>query len=99
MKKGFTLVELMIVISVMGLIAAIAVPFLVNVKQGNNVDSDGNNIIVKVDAKEAERNRYQVNYMFEVDGVKMYRFYEGGNNHYFTIGQTTSVLEKNDQSK
>lgn len=106
MKKGFTLVDCMIVVSVIGLLllAAIAIPSIMNAKRKQNnavINSDGNSIVVKIDANEAERNRYQVNYMFEVDGVKMYRFYEAGYWHYFTIAaeQKSMVLEKEDKSK
>lgn len=34
----------------------------------------------------------QVEYLFEKDGVKVYRFYDGGREHYFTTrGETIST--------
>jgi len=36
-------------------------------------------------------NGFQVEFLFEKDGIKMYRFYDGGRHHYFTsIGETIS---------
>lgn len=35
---------------------------------------------------------FQVEYLFEKDGVKVYRFFDGGHDHYFTTrGETMSV--------
>lgn len=37
-------------------------------------------------------NGFQVEYLFEKDGVKMYRFIDGGRTYYFTSkGETISV--------
>jgi hypothetical protein len=34
-------------------------------------------------------DKFQIEFLFEKDGLKMYRFYDGGNYHYFTTsGQT-----------
>lgn len=34
-------------------------------------------------------DKFQIEYLFEKDGIKMYRFYDGGLYHYFTTnGQT-----------
>lgn len=34
-------------------------------------------------------DKFQIEYLFEKDGIKMYRFYDGGNYHYFTTGGET----------
>ena len=36
-----------------------------------------------------KNDKFQVEYLFEKDGIKMYRFYDGGYFHYFTTGGTT----------
>ena len=39
-----------------------------------------------------EGNGFRVEFLFEHDGVKMYRFYDGGQCHYFTNrGETTTT--------
>ena len=36
-------------------------------------------------------NGFQVEFLFEKDGIKMYRFFDGGRHHYFTsTGETIS---------
>jgi len=38
-----------------------------------------------------EGNGFQVEFLFEKDGIKMYRFFDGGKHHYFTTtGETIS---------
>jgi len=32
---------------------------------------------------------FEVEYLFEKDGIKVYRFYDNGRTHYFTTGGTT----------
>ena len=40
------------------------------------------------------KNRdFQVEYLFEKDGIKMYRFFDGGHFHYFTTGGTTTSYQ------
>ena len=40
---------------------------------------------------ESVGNGFRVEFLFEKDGVKMYRFYDGGRSHYFTSrGETIS---------
>jgi len=34
-------------------------------------------------------DKFQIEYLFEKDGLKMYRFYDGGHYHYFTTGGQT----------
>lgn len=39
-------------------------------------------------------NGFEVEYLFEKDGVKMYRFYDNGHAHYFTsMGETISTQD------
>ena len=40
---------------------------------------------------------FQIEYLFECDGIKMYRFYDGGHYRYFTTGngRMTDSLEFN----
>ncbi len=39
-----------------------------------------------------EGNGFQVEFLFEKDGIKMYRFFDGGRQHYFTTtGETIST--------
>ena len=43
-------------------------------------------------------NGFEVEYLFEKDGIKVYRFFDNGNYHYFTTkGETISVqrVDKN----
>ena len=45
----------------------------------------------KPQAISMEGNGIQVEYLFEKDGIKVYRFYDGGDAHYFTSrGETMS---------
>jgi hypothetical protein len=39
-----------------------------------------------------EGNGFQVEFLFEKDGIKMYRFFDGGKHHYFTTtGETINA--------
>jgi len=38
---------------------------------------------------------FQVEYLFEKDGIKMYRFYDGGHSHYFTTQGETMTTQQN----
>ena len=41
-----------------------------------------------------EGNGFKVEYLFEKDGIKVYRFYDGGHAHYFTSrGETMSTYK------
>lgn len=45
-----------------------------------------------------KNDEFQVEYLFEKDGIKVYRFYDG-NYHYFTTGGTTmSTYHENKQT-
>jgi prepilin-type N-terminal cleavage/methylation domain-containing protein len=50
MKKGFTIIELMIVSAIIGILAAIIIPNVINIKNRNNDSAD----IVIIDKKTAE---------------------------------------------
>ena len=39
--------------------------------------------------KTGKDDKFQIEYLFEKDGIKMYRFYDGGTFHYFTTGGET----------
>jgi hypothetical protein len=39
-------------------------------------------------------DKFQVEYLFEKDGVKVYRFYDGGYSHYFTTGGETTTWQQ-----
>jgi hypothetical protein len=36
-----------------------------------------------------KNDKFEIEYLFEKDGIKMYRFYDGGRLHYFTTGGQT----------
>jgi hypothetical protein len=38
--------------------------------------------------------KFQIEYLFEKDGIKMYRFYDGGNYHYFTTNGETMTEQR-----
>lgn len=49
----------------------------------------------KPQSVERTGNGYQVEYLFEKDGVKVYRFFDGGAYHYFTSqGETITKQTK-----
>jgi hypothetical protein len=39
-------------------------------------------------------DKFQVEYLFEKDGIKVYRFYDGGYSHYFTTGGETTTWQQ-----
>ncbi len=39
-------------------------------------------------------DKFEVEYLFEKDGIKVYRFYDGGNAHYFTTGGETMTEQQ-----
>ena len=38
-------------------------------------------------------NRVQIDFLFEKDGIKMYRFMDGGHSHYFTTNGETMTTQ------
>ena len=38
---------------------------------------------------------FQIEYLFEKDGIKMYRFFDGGHSHYFTTNGETITEQQN----
>ena len=40
-------------------------------------------------------DKFQIEYLFEKDGVKMYRFMDGSHYHYFTTNSTTITYQQN----
>lgn len=41
---------------------------------------------------------FEVEYLFEKDGIKVYRFYDGGRRHYFTSRGETMSTQKSGKS-
>ena len=49
---------------------------------------------VPIQTKEPENNKtYEVDYLFEHDGCKVYRFYDRGNHVYFTNCKGESIMK------
>ena len=45
-----------------------------------------------IEKSKTNNDDYEVTYLFEKDGVKMYRFYDGMHYHYFTsVGETITT--------
>ena len=42
-----------------------------------------------------KNGEFHVEYLFEKDGIKMYRFYDGGRFHYFTTNGETMTEQTN----
>jgi hypothetical protein len=41
-----------------------------------------------------KNDEFRVDYLFEKDGIKVYRFYDGGYAHYFTTGGETMTWQQ-----
>lgn len=41
-------------------------------------------------------NKFVIEFLFEKDGVKMYRFYDDGRYHYFTTRGEVTTIQTND---
>jgi len=46
----------------------------------------------------SEGKGFEVEFLFEKDGVKVYRFYDGGRHHYFTSRGETMSTQKSGKS-
>ncbi len=42
-----------------------------------------------IEKSKTNNDEYQVTYLFEKDGIKVYRFYDGMEHHYFTSTEET----------
>ena len=50
-------------------------------------------------SSESLGNGFSVEFLFEKDGIKVYRFYDGGHTHYFTSrGETMSTYKSGNSS-
>ena len=52
-----------------------------------------------IEESKTNNDDYEVTYLFEKDGVKMYRFYDGMHYHYFTSGGETISTQTNRSGK
>ena len=52
-----------------------------------------------IEKSKTNNDDYEVTYLFEKDGVKVYRFYDGLNYHYFTSGGETITTQTGGSSK
>jgi len=110
MKKGFTLIEMVVIICIISILAAIILLPLSKVKtretNGKNAENTINKIElerrdspqdhnefsinhVKVEAEEAEKEKYNLKKLFEVDGYSVYKAYDNCKAFYFTIPTPT----------
>jgi hypothetical protein len=52
-----------------------------------------------IEKTKTNNDDYEVAYLFEKDGVKVYRFYDGFKYHYFTSGGETITTQTSGSSK
>ena len=52
-----------------------------------------------IEKTKTNNDDYEVTYLFEKDGVKMYRFYDGMHFHYFTSRGETITTQQNSSGK
>jgi hypothetical protein len=52
-----------------------------------------------IEKSKTNNDDYEVTYLFEKDGVKMYRFYDGMHYHYFTSGGETITTQTSGSGK
>jgi hypothetical protein len=51
-----------------------------------------------IERTKTNNDEYKVTYLFEKDGVKVYRFHDGLETHYFTTMGETMTTQGNDKS-
>ena len=76
-KKGFTIVEFIIVLAIIGLLAAIAVPSFQKAKRQREATQHGYNVVEKVDRDHIDTpvfTPYECSQILYVNGVKVFRF-------------------------
>jgi hypothetical protein len=52
-----------------------------------------------IEKSKTNNDNYEVTYLFEKDGVKVYRFYDGMHFHYFTSRGETITTQQNSSGK
>jgi|Laugrespbdmm15sn_2_1035079.scaffolds.fasta_scaffold34575_2 hypothetical protein len=51
-----------------------------------------------IERSKTNNDEYQVTYLFEKDGIKVYRFYDGMEHHYFTSTGETITTQGNSKN-
>jgi hypothetical protein len=51
-----------------------------------------------IERTKTNNDEYQVTYLFEKDGIKVYRFSDGLREHYFTTGGQTITTQQSDKT-
>ena len=104
MKKGFTLVEVLIVIAIVGLLSAMAIPAIHKQRQmdesrrrGYNVEKIIDHELIPQDHIE-QVNRpvvvpYECSQILNIDGTKVYRFRQGSGDSwtFMVIGNSSGT--------
>lgn len=90
MKGGLTFIEIMIIVAIIGLIIAIAVPSFVKQRQSNEIK----NVVSLAEQNDLLLKHHSVAKLFELNGFNVYVFRDnGGNIHSIAIPATNSVYD------